>query len=42
MFHKLLGDASDDLEHVTPPSRESLCSFRDTEGETLFSFRDAE
>ena len=26
MFHKLLGVASDDLERVTPRSRESLCT----------------
>ena len=26
MFHKLLGEASDDLERVTPRSRENLCS----------------
>ena len=30
MFHKLLGEASDDLERVTPRSRENLCSRPET------------
>ena len=53
MFHKLLGEVSDDLERVTPtavrksPCRDhtgqtSMFSSRDTESETSFSSRDSE
>ena len=50
MFHKLLGEASDDLDRVTLQSREdlrthteytSMFSYRDSERKTLFSRRDA-
>ena len=42
MFHKLLGEASDDLERVTPRSRESLCTENYAEQTPMFSFRGTE
>ena len=42
MLHKLLGEASDDLERATPPdTRKSLCSDH-AEQTSMFSFRDTE
>ena len=42
MFHKMLGEASDDLDRVTSQSREDLPCRKHTEYTSMFSCQDSE